>query len=143
MSDATLYARGTCQALVITCSDFRFKTSERRFLESLQLGDEYDLIARPGAIRSIVQGRSIAAGETMMEEIGLLWALHRFTRIIAINHLSCRAYDDIATATNEREVHVAHLQKARELLDTRFAGVRAEAYLAALEDDGIVVRPAP
>jgi hypothetical protein len=139
MPDGILIGRVTCQALVITCSDFRFKTAERRFLESIRLADDYDLIARPGAIRSIVQPRSSAARDTMDEEIRLLWGLHKFTRIVALNHLSCRAYDDIATALNERDVHTVHLQKSRELLDARFAGVRAELYLASAPDGDIRV----
>jgi hypothetical protein len=134
-----LIARSTCQVLVITCSDFRFKSAERQFLESAGLVDDYDLIARPGAIRSIVQPRDSAARESMNDEIRLLWGLHKFPRIIALNHLSCRAYDDLATSINERDVHVGHLRRARELLDARFAGVTAEAYLADVIDGEIHV----
>jgi hypothetical protein len=141
MADATLFGRATCQALVITCSDFRFKRAERAFTNTAGLVDDFDLIARPGGIRSIVQPRSAESRDTMNEEVRLLWSLHKFSRIIAVNHLSCRAYDDLATTLNERDIHVAHLQKARELLDARFAGVRAEIYLAELDGDVIAVHP--
>jgi hypothetical protein len=139
MPESTLVARSTCQALVISCSDFRFKTAERAFLEATGLADDYDLIARPGAIRSIVQPRDSASRDTMNEEIRLLWRLHRFTRIIALNHLSCRAYDDIATTQNEREVHADHLRRAGELLGARFAGTNSELYLAQLIDGRLQV----
>jgi hypothetical protein len=126
---ASIVDRTTCEALLITCSDFRFKSAERRFVESASLVDDYDLIARPGGIRSIVLPRDAAARDLMNDEIRLLWGLHKFSRIIALNHLSCRAYDDIATSQNERDIHVAHLRKAGELLSARFAGVRADLFL--------------
>jgi hypothetical protein len=125
---------------VITCSDFRFKSAERAFLEASELADDYDLIARPGAARSLVAPRSAVVGHTMEEEVRLLWSLHRFTRILLLNHVSCRAYDDIATSENEREVHAGHLRRAASVLDGRFAGVRVEAYLADVDDGGIAVR---
>jgi hypothetical protein len=124
---------------LITCSDFRFKTAEREFAEASGLAGDYDLIARPGAIRSLVLPRSIAARETMEEEIRLLWSLHKFPRIVALNHLSCRAYDDIATTVNEREVHIDHLRRAKPALESRFPGVRAELYLADVTPRGIEV----
>ena len=74
--DQLLYTRTTCSALVITCSDFRFKRVEGAFAELAGLTDDYDLIARPGAIRSLVAPWNAAAGESMEEEILLLWKLH-------------------------------------------------------------------
>ena len=115
---------------MITCSDFRFKAAERRFARSAGLADDYDLIARPGAIRSLVLPRNSAARDTMQEEIRLLWGLHKFRRVLALNHLSCRAYDDLATAENERDVHTDHLRRARPIIEQPFTGVRAELYLA-------------
>jgi hypothetical protein len=132
-----LIARSTCQALVITCADFRFKSAERRFIESIGLQDDYDLLAEPGAIRSLVLPRNAAARDTMLEEIRLLWGLHKFSRVLAINHLSCRAYDDLATAENEREIHTDHLRRARAMIEGPFAGVRAESYLAVPSEHGI------
>jgi hypothetical protein len=131
-----LIERQACSALVITCSDFRFKSAERAFLDTTGLRDDYDLIARPGSIRSLVLPRTIAARDTMLEEVGLLWGLHKFSRVVAVNHLSCRAYDDLATAENEREVHTDHLRRAREIMEGPFAGVRAETYLAVASTDG-------
>jgi hypothetical protein len=141
LSTIDLTARSTCDALVITCSDFRFKSAERAFLEASDLTDDYDLIARPGAARSLVAPRSAEAGRTMEEELRLLWSLHRFTRILLVNHLSCRAYDDIATSANEREVHADHLRGAARALEGRFAGVRIETYLMGIKDGRPVIRP--
>jgi hypothetical protein len=139
MSDRPLFERQTCSALVIACSDFRFKRAEHALVETAGLRDDYDLIARPGAIRSLVLPRSTAARETMEEEIHMLWLLHRFTRVLMLNHLSCRAYEDIATEQNERDVHTAHLVAAAALIEQRLDGVTPEAYLVELAAGDFVV----
>ena len=138
MSDDALFERATCSALVITCSDFRFKSVEHALVDAAGLRDDYDLIARPGAIRSLVLPRNAAAGASMEEEVRLLWKLHTFTRVLMVNHLSCRAYDDIATGQNERDVHTAHLMAAGAMIEQRFDGVTAEAYLIELAAGGLV-----
>ena len=138
MSDETLFERAVCSALVITCSDFRFKSVEHALAEAAGLRDDYDLLARPRAVPSLVQPRNAAPGASMEEEIRLLWTLHGFTRVLMLNHLSCRAYDDIATKQNERGVHTAHLVVAGALIEQRLDGVTAEAYLVELAAGGLV-----
>jgi hypothetical protein len=130
LPDDLLYARDTCSALVITCSDFRFKAIERAFAEAAGLADDYDLIARPGAVRSLVAPRNDAARQSMEEEIALLWKLHGFTRVLMVNHLSCRAYDDLTAAANERDVHLAHLRAAAAIA-RRNPALTSEPYLLA------------
>ena len=139
MSDDLLYARAACSALVITCSDFRFKSVERTFAELTGLADDYDLIARPGAIRSLVSPRNAAARESMEDEIILLWKLHGFKRLLMVNHLSCRAYDDLAPDEGQREIHLAHLQAAGSAIEQRYEGLTAEAYLIAIADGALRV----
>ncbi len=124
-----LIDRDHCSALVITCSDFRFKSTERQFAEAAGLEDDYDLLARPGSIRSLVLPRSIAARDTMLDEIRLLWSIHQFSRVLLVNHVSCRAYDDIATADNELAVHVDHLRRAVPIVEGMFNGVNADPYI--------------
>jgi hypothetical protein len=125
----TLLARSTCSALLLTCSDFRFKSAERRFAEACGLVDDYDLVARPGAARSLVAPRSEAMRETLVEELRLLHGLHAFTRVLLVNHVSCRAYDDIASPQDEVAVHEAHLRAAVLEAQRLLPGVRAEAHL--------------
>jgi len=135
-----LIDRSSCAALVITCSDFRFKSVERAFLEQHGLRDDYDLIARPGAIRALVEPRSEAARTTMEEEIRLLLSLHAFSRALLVNHMSCRAYDDLTAGADERAVHRDHLRRAAAAFGTLFPGVAAEPYLIEIEGTTLVVR---
>jgi hypothetical protein len=142
LSDDLLYARGACTGLVITCSDFRFKSIERQFLEGAGLVDDYDLIARPGAIRSLVAPRPAASRDTMEDEIRLLWKLHAFTRVLIVNHLSFRAYDDL-TAGGEREIHLAHLHTARTAIEQLCDGAAVEPYLISAVDTAFRVERVP
>ncbi|HYM15514.1 MAG TPA: carbonic anhydrase [Dehalococcoidia bacterium] len=141
MSDHDLYTRATCSALVITCSDFRFKRAERLFIEATGLADDYDLIARPGAARSLVAPRNDAARASMEDEIRMLYDAHGFTRVLMLHHLSCRAYDDLAVAEGQRAVHAAHLRAASAVLAQRLPGVAPEPYLVALFDGVLRVDP--
>ena len=143
MSDQHLFGRSTCSALVITCSDFRFKSAEHALVDAAGLRDDYDLIARPGAIRSLVLPRNAAAGASMEEEIRLLWTLHKFARVLMVNHVSCRAYDDVTIEQNERDVHAGHLVAAGALIEQQLEGVMAEAYLIEPEDGRLVCRIVP
>ena len=138
-----LFATGVCSALVITCSDFRFKSAERAFLEAAGLVDDYDLIARPGAARALVAPRADASRDTMLEEVRLLRELHRFTRVLLLNHMSCRAYDDLATGEAQRAVHEAHLRAAAAELERRYDGISAEPYVIALTGGALRAEPVP
>jgi hypothetical protein len=137
---AGLFSRDRCTALVITCSDFRFKSAERAFAEQAGIVDDYDLIARPGAIRALVAPRSVAARDAMRDDIRLLWSLHHFSRVLMLNHVSCRAYDDLATPQNEVAVHTDHLLQAKPLIEAMFEGVRGEPYLVDLVFGRLEVR---
>ena len=136
---ARLIDRNHCSALLISCSDFRFKSTERAFAQAASLADDYDLLARPGAIRSLVQPRSPGMRETMLEEIRLLWSAHQFSRVLLLNHVSCRAYDDIAGPENEAVTHTDHLRRAIPIVDSMFNGVTVEAYLIEHSENAFVV----
>lgn len=136
-----LATRKTCAALVVTCSDFRFKSAERSFLEQAGLTDDYDLIARPGAARSLVAPATEAAGDTLWAEMQLLRSLHKFDRVLLVNHITCGAYAGITTPSNERDVHADHLRRAAEAVEQQLDGAHAEPYLVETADGRIAVTP--
>jgi hypothetical protein len=134
-----LVDRSRCSTLVITCSDFRFKSAERRFEEEAGILDDFDLIAMPGGVRSLVQARSAAMHDALREELNLLWTVHLFSRVVLLNHVSCRAYDDLATPENELAVHADHLRRAVHVVEAMFNGVTAEPYLMDIAGTEFVV----
>lgn len=76
----------------------------------------------------LVQPKSPAARDTLLEEIRLLWSVHKFSRVLLVNHASCRAYDDLAGTEQEIAVHAEHLRRAVPIVEAMFAGVTAEPY---------------
>lgn len=132
-------ANAKCQALVISCSDFRFVSAQRQARLDLGLENAYDLLARPGGVRQLVQPLSEAGRETIYEEIALLHRLHGFERILLMNHMTCGAYADVWDTGKEDEVHKEHLLRAKVILQERYPGLSIEPYLSVIIDDAAVV----
>lgn len=132
-------SRARCRALVISCSDFRFITAQRQARIDLGLGNSYDLIARPGGVRQLVQPTSDAARQTMDEEIDLLLRLHGFHRILLMNHVTCALYKGLARPKDEAAVHRDHLARAHDILHERYPALTVEAYLSVIGEDGVDV----
>lgn len=137
--DAVHLSKARCRALVISCSDFRFISAQRQARLDLGLANAYDLIARPGGVRQMVQPTSEAARQTMEEEIALLYDLHRFRRVLLMNHMNCGMYRDLAKRRLEEAVHREHLDRARTLLLMRFPGLAIERYLSVIGKQGVEV----
>lgn len=132
-------SNAVCRALVISCSDFRFVSAQRQARLDLGLENAYDLLARPGGVRQLVQPLSEAGRETIYEEIALLHRLHGFERILLMNHMTCGAYADVWESGREAEVHKEHLLRAKEILQGRYPGMSVEPYLSVIIDDSAVV----
>lgn len=129
----------TCRALVISCSDYRFVSAQRQARLDMGLDDAYDLLARPGGVRQLVEPLSEAGRETIYEEIALLHGLHSFERILLMNHVTCGAYRDVWDSGREAEVHKEHLLRAKEILGARYPELSVEPYLSVIIDDTAVV----
>lgn len=132
-------SRARCRALVISCSDFRFISAQRQARLDLGLENAYDLVARPGGVRQLVQPTSEAARQTMDEEIDLLLRLHGFQRILLMNHITCAMYKGLASPKDEEAVHREHLARAHELLQERYPALTIETYLSMIGKDGVEV----
>lgn len=132
-------SNAVCRALVISCSDFRFVSAQRQARLDLGLENAYDLLARPGGVRQLVQPLSEAGRETIYEEIALLHRLHGFERILLMNHMTCGAYADVWESGREADVHREHLLRAKEILLGRYPGMSVEPYLSVIIDDAAVV----
>ena len=77
--------------------------------------------------------------ESMEQEIRLLWSIHQFKDVIFLNHVGCRAYDDLATEANEIDIHTTHLRAAETLVEGWFATVDVQPHLMMVIDGEIVV----
>lgn len=134
-------SEANCRALVISCSDYRFIAAQREARVELGLNNAYDLVARPGGVRSLVAPASEAAQATMFEEIALLYRLHDFDRILLMNHMNCGAYQALVEPENEEALHREHLMTAKRILREQYPGLTVEPFLSVIVDDGVEVVP--
>lgn len=103
------------EALIIRCIDYRFVTQSRKFKEDAGLKDKYDLLAFPGASKSIHQ---------LFDAIEVSNRLHKPKKILIMNHEDCGAFGE----NNSRADHVKSLEKAEHLLNIQFPNIPIELY---------------
>ena len=123
--------------LVVHCSDNRFQAQFHNFLkEGLKLGEDYFLIAVPGAAHFLTLVEYLPkfawAGRRWLRFLQKQFELER---IILIGHEQCLWYEQMSTLrpVSAREQQESDLRKAVSELRSEFS-VSAEAYFAALED---------
>ena len=109
-----------CQALVITCIDFRFVTKVRDILVSRGLKDNYDLITVPGASLGINKIDEVIATSVRLHEPG---------EIYIFDHEDCGAYGE----NNAKETHLENLKKAKEDLLTNYPDKKVRIFLTGFD----------
>lgn len=110
------------EALIIRCIDYRFVTQSRKFKDDQGLKDKYDLIAFPGASKSIHQ---------LFDAIEVSNRLHKPKKIMVMDHEDCGAFGD----KNSLKDHTESLEKAEKLLNIQFPGIPVELYY--IKFDGV------
>ena len=110
------------EALIIRCIDYRFVTQSRKFKDDQGLTDKYDLIAFPGASKSIHQ---------LFDAIEVSNRLHKPKKIMIMDHEDCGAFGD----KNSKSDHVESLRKAESLLNIQFPNIPIELYY--IKFDGV------
>src|SRR3990170_6861726 len=76
-----------CDALVITCTDFRFTTATQEFInDRLGLKDNYDYISIPGSIRNLLDPKT---RDLVLNTFGVSFRLHHVKRVVIRGHQDC------------------------------------------------------
>ncbi len=108
----------TCRALVITCIDFRFVSSQRDFLLGLGLENNYDLLTTPGASKNLLQIEGAIAASLR---------LHEPKEILIFDHEDCGAYGE----NNSFEAHRQNLLKAQLYLEKTYPKVKGRLFISS------------
>jgi len=119
-----------CDALVITCTDFRFTTATQEFInDRLGLKGKYDYISIPGSIRNLMDSKT---RDLVMNTFGLSLRLHHVKRVIILAHQDCtigyggsKNFRDLAV---EYKTICKDLKKARMLFGIKFSHLRVDLY---------------
>ena len=113
-TDFKLKDAHSCEALVLTCMDFRFKKQNHLFMREHMGIETYDSVSVPGACWYINHGGD---NGLIFKSMALAVKLHNISRIILLNHEDCKAYDGSARFGEDREAecsfHVGELQEAQ------------------------------
>lgn len=127
----------TCEAVVLTCIDFRFWKETAEFVEK-ELGvKSYDFPSLPGAAKAI--NECLKETDVAMQCIGVPCELHHAGKIIIVNHEDCGAYGGSAKFGGdqdaEQKFHEGELRKAKEKIAELYPDKEFVLIYARLADD--------
>ena len=119
-----------CEALIITCNDFRFTTATQEFVnERLGLKGNYDYLSIPGSIRNLLDYNT---RDIVLKNFGISMRLHHVKRLIIIGHQDCSigygGSTNFSEPADEYNTICADLKKARRLLRIRFPHLKVYLY---------------
>lgn len=123
-----------CDALVITCTDFRFTTATQEFINNrLGLKGNYDYISIPGSIRNLLDSKT---RDLVLNTFGVSVHLHHVNRVVILGHQDCSigygGSKNFSEPIIEYKTICRDLKKARRLMRLRFPHLKVYLYYAAV-----------
>ena len=111
-----------CEAVVLTCIDFRFWRETVKFVEDGLGIKSFDFPSLPGAAKAI--NDAVSDDEIAMQCVIVPHDLHHARKLVIVNHQDCGAYgggkifngDDAA----EQSFHEAELKKAKIKISAKY-----------------------
>lgn len=127
----------TCDAVVLTCIDFRFWRETLEFIEK-ELGIKtFDFPSLPGAAKAI--NECLTDNDLAMQCIGVPCNLHHAHKIVIVNHEDCGAYGGSGKFNGDQEAeqkfHEEELQKAKAKIEEKYPDKEYILVYAKLADD--------
>ena len=113
------FAKGdtTCDALLLSCMDFRLIRHIAAHMATRGLTDDYDHVILAGASLGANNKVMPGWGQTFWNHFHLAIGLHRINRVIVMDHRSCGAYEKTfgkeRYRRNETELHTSQLRTLR------------------------------
>jgi len=127
----------SCEAVILTCIDFRFWRETLEFAEKeLKLGS-FDFPSLPGSAKTINESES---DETVpMKCIGVPCDLHHANKIVIVNHEDCGAYGGSSKFEGDLEAeqrfHEEELRKAKTKILEKYPDKEVILVYAKLADE--------
>ncbi len=109
-----------CEAIVITCIDFRFITPVRKWAKEHFGKNNYDRVSIAGGIMDFY---------TVLRQVEISNKLHKIKKVIMINHEDCGAYGKDGTF----EKHEQDLDEAERKIEALFPHLDVETYYLKLD----------
>lgn len=113
-------AQHTCDALVVSCIDFRFQKYIRQWLDE-NFGDKtYDYVGYAGGTKEL---------ETFMKQLDISVQLHNIKHVVLMHHEECGAYGEASTP----ERHASDLLKAKDIIHKKYPHLKIDLFYILLD----------
>lgn len=110
----------SCDALVVTCIDFRFQKYINDWIESNIGSGKFDRVALAGGVFNF---------EVISGQVDVSKRLHDIKKVVLMNHEDCGAYGELGTM----ERLSADLNKAGQAIKEKYPEVEVELYVIQLD----------
>jgi carbonic anhydrase len=115
-----------CDALVVSCIDFRFQKFIRDWTDKNLNNQTFDLIGFAGSTKDL---------DTIMKQLDISVRLHSIKKVILIHHEDCGAYGAESTPEN----HTRDLQKSRGVIFAKYPNLKIETYYLTLSGEFVPI----
>ena len=112
----------TCDALVVSCIDFRFQKYIRNWLDKNLADKTFDYVGYAGGSKDI---------DTIMTQLKISEDLHHIKQVVLMNHEECGAYGAESTPEN----HARDMKKAKEIILNTYPTLRVDLYYLHLNGE--------
>ena len=109
-----------CDALVVSCIDFRFQKFIRGWLDTNLADKTFDYVGFAGGTKEI---------EIIMTQLKISVDLHTISQVVLMNHEECGAYGTESTPEN----HARDLRKAKEIILATYPTLSVQTYYLHLD----------
>jgi len=109
-----------CDAIVVSCIDFRFQKYIRNWLDKNLKGKTYDYVGFAGGTKFL---------ETVLKQIEISVKLHNIKQVILMHHENCGAYGTQSTP----EKHAQDLRKAQNVILSKYPHLQITLYYLHLD----------
>jgi carbonic anhydrase len=110
----------TCQALIISCIDFRFQNFIDKWITENFTPFSFDRAAFAGGVKDI---------NKILGEVEVSFKLHQIEKVVLINHEDCGAYGDSETV----EKHAQDLKTAAEKIHSAYPNLEVKTFYLHLD----------
>lgn len=110
----------TCDALVVSCIDFRFQKYIRDWLDKNLSDKTYDYVGFGGGTKELDQ---------ILKQLEISVKLHDIKQVVLMHHENCGAYGKESTPEN----HARDLKKAKATILEKYPHLQVDLYYIHLD----------
>jgi hypothetical protein len=123
-------------AAVLCCFDQRIRLAVNKFLHRQGILRP-DMVVIAGGAKTLASPRNDFERDFILEQVRMSILLHRTERVFLMSHSDCATYGGLAAFggdhAREADHHKQELQRASELISSRFPDVKVECFFVTFE----------